>query len=329
VTIHRYLDVLGQGGNHSTWWFFKALVDAGWTVPASGSGTGGLYATSNVFDMSQTPKHGSALDPNGIGVGSEPWGHPACWFVAEDPAGNRQIQLRRSVSSGSGYDNTWAFRYSRGGRFGEGQTPGTDWDENTEPTAPDGIAEWNSNSLFANGAVASRTFVAVDDTPSPEGEYGAIVVEYQATNLLSGLIMVDDLRYAPVGQPAPIAIWAANSGDLSTTTLYAGAQSPGTDSYQGTSFEYYAHDAFYCGWYGYARWGVPAGGQVSPDGNEYALPIPVITEGFNNYIGFSRWLRAPSIDHNYPDTGGGKLYLFTPSVMFVDLLDGLTTPTPI
>lgn len=329
MTIHRYLDVLGQGGNHSTWWLFKALVDAGWTVPASGSGNGGLYATSNVFNMSQTPKHGSAVDPNGIGVGSEPWGHGGCWFVAQDPSGNRQIELDRGTGAGSGYDGWWYFRYSRGARFGEGQTPGTDWDENTPAAAPDAEIEWNGSNLFTATEIATRTFVAADDTPSPEGEYGFIVMEFEPTNFFAGLIISDDLRYCPVGQKESLAVWACNSNNLNTGNLFGAATSPGSLSYRDTPLEYYAHNAYYCAWYGYSRYAVPNGGQVSPDGNEYALPVPVVSNGYPNYIGFSRWFRAPSIDHNYPDTGGSELYLFTESVLVVDLLDGLTTPTPI
>jgi len=329
VTIHRQLDVLGQGGNHSTWWLFKVMVDAGWTVPMSGSGTGGLYATSNVFNMSQLPKNGDVLDPNGIGVGSEPWGHPGCWFVAEDPSGNRQVMLKRSSNGGSGWDHAWTYRYSRGGRFGEGQTPGTEWNENTPAAAPDQATEWNGTQLFINNATASRTFAAADDTPSPEGEYGFIVMEFKPTNDFSGIICLDDLRECPVGQKDSLTIFAGGPTHLNTTDFLGGNVSPGSLTYRDTPFEYFDTGSYQCGWYGYTRWGAPNGGQVSPDGNEYALPIPVVSKGYPVYMGFSRWFRVPSINHVYPDTGGGENYLFTDILMVVDLLDGLTTPTPV
>lgn len=330
MTIHRYLDVLGQGGNHTTWWLFKALTEAGWTVAMSGSGTGGLFATSNVFDMSQLPKQGDIVDPNGIGIGSEPWGHPGCWFVVDDPSANRQILLKRFGPYGAGsYDTWWTYRYSRGSRFGEGQTPSLDWNENTPPAAPDEATEWDTTGLFSPGGEATRCFIAADDTPSPSGEYGFIAVEFRATNAFKGIIVYDDVRECPDGLKDCVTVWAGDANDIGTGNFLGGNGSPGSLYYRDTIFEDWNINTYYCGWYGYNRYAAPNGGQVSADGKEYILPIPVVSKEPSVYVGFSRWFRVPSINHSYPDTGGGELYMFNGNVVIVDLLDGLTTPTPI
>lgn len=333
MTIHRYLDVLGQGGNHTAWWLFKAMVNAGWTVPMSGSGITGLYATSNVFDMSQSPQKYTSLGPINVGVGSEAWGHRYCWAVLEDPSGNRQVLLMRNNNTGTPGDRYWGLYYSPGGRFGEGQTPGTDWNQEQNAVAPDMQTIWGRTSIiFSDGADAVRSYVAADDTPSPEGEYGFIAMEFRNPNFFSGMFFLDDLRQCPPGQSHSLAIGGVDYADIDPNTTYNygyfGGNLPRSLSYRDTPFEYFT-GCYYCIWYGYARFATPWGGEISADGKEYALPIAVITGDLWNYMGFSRWFRAPSLAHNYPDTGGGELYLFTEALLIVDVLDGLTTPTPV
>lgn len=334
MTIHRQINVLGQGGNHTTWWLFKVMVDAGWTVPMSGSGVGGLYASSNVFNMSQSPQRYSSLPANGVGVGSEPWGYPYCWAVLEDPGGNRQVLLTRNNGASNNGDRYWGYYYSQSGSFGDGQTPGTDWYEDQNASAPDQATLWSRTSLvFEDGANATRVFAAADDTPSPEGEYGFIVMEFRSTNDFSGIFVLDDLRHCPPGQVHSLVLLGTDADGIVPQHTYNQRyfinSNPKTLTYRDTIFEYLANNCSYCIWWGYSRFAAPGGGQVSPDGKEYALPICVTTADYSNYIGFSRWFRAPSVNHSYPDTGGTLLYLFTDEIMVVDLLDGATTPTPI
>lgn len=328
MTIHRRLNQAGQGGHYTTWWLLKTMLDAGWTVPFSGSGVGGLYDTSNVFDLAQSPKYTTILDPNGVGIGSEPWGHRSCWICLEDPSGNRQMVLQRSGSAGNFYDGHWYIYWSPGGRFGEGQVAGTDWDEDTVINAPDRGTEISNLAIFNNNAAASLAQIAADDTPSPEGEYGVFCVELENVNAVQGVIMLDDVRNAPVGHPHPITIFGDGSGALSANSLHGslGADSPGTVIDLGQDVQRYTYNCRYCDYYGYSSRSLPGNGGIGVDGKERALPIVVVSSSVFNYMGVSRWLRTPSVYHSYPDTGGSQQYLYLNGVLVVDLLDGATTP---
>lgn len=328
MTIYRRLNQAGQGGHYTTWWLIKTMLDAGWTVPFSGSGTGGLYDSSNVFDLAQSPKYYTILDPNGVGIGSEPWGHRSCWICLEDPGGNRQMVLQRSVNSGNFYDGTWTLYWSPDGRFGEGQTAGVDWDEDTAVNAPDRAAEV-STAIFNNNAAASLAHIAVDDTPSPEGEYGVFCVELASVNTVRGVIMLDDLRNAPVGDPHPITVFGAGSGVFGSAFFgTSGADCPGTVVDYGTSAQRYVYNCSYCDYWGYSQTALPNNGGTGVDGKERAAPIVVVAPSSAplSYLGISRWVKAPSVVRGYPDTASGEIYLYLNSVLVVDLLDGLTTP---
>jgi len=332
MTIHRRLNQVGLGGNYTTWWLIKTMLDAGWTVPMSGSGIGGLYATSNVFDLAQLPIYWSGLGPNGVGVGSEPWGHESCWIVLEDPSGNRQILLQRSAAGASAADSDWYLYYSPGGRFGEGQTPGTDWDADSRSDAPDIGTEASNSAIFRNGGDPSLCHVAADDTPSPEGEYGVIAVEFYPTNAFSGIIMLDDVRNAPVGHPHPYTVFAELSQGLTNSRFHGTGstdRSPSTVVGAGTPGQVYVQNCRTPRWTSYVANQMPGGGGVGVDGKERALPLIVVSAGAQEYIGVSRWLCSPSVTRDYPNTGSSQQYLFTQVVMIADLLDGVTTPASI
>ena len=187
--------------------------------------------------------------------------------------------------------------------------------------------------MFTDGAFTTRSFAAADDTPSPEGEYGFICCEFKNVNDFVGMMFLDDLRYCPTGQKHSLTVHAADYDGIDPVTTYTrgywDGDYPDTLTYRDTPFEYMSGGSYYCVWWAYSRYAAPWGGQISADGNEYAMPICVLSYDQVTYLGFSRWFRAPSIAHNYPDTGGGLLYLFVDSIMIVDLLDGLTTPTPV
>ena len=295
-------------------------------MPASGSGTGGLYATSNVFDTAQTPKHGGILDPNNVGVGSEPWGHPSCWYVIEDPDGNRQWSVQRSASSGSFNDGNWTITYSPSALFGAGQTPGVDWDEDTAPTASDGAVLLSASNIFTDSAGSTLTHVAADDVASPTGEYGVICMEFQATNSLRGMFLVDDLRDASANHPHALVTWAMNTSNNLTTGAYHSSDSPGGVSDYGGSTEIYVDNFRHCFWDTIGGVGLPGNGGTGVDGQERAAPIFVGFQRIEGYVGSSRWFRDPSVSRGYPNTGSTLQYLFVNDLLVVDLWDGVTTP---
>lgn len=331
MTIYRRLNQAGFGGNYTTWWLLKTMIDAGWTVEASGSGTGGLYASSNIFDPAQSPKYYTILDPNNVGIGSEPWGHPGCWYLVQDPAGNRQYTFQRSLNAGNFYDGTWTVQYSPGGIFGDGQTAGVDWDENTTPAADDS-ATLADSGVFVNNAGASLDQIACDDTPSPEGEYGVLCMEFQPTNSLRSVFLVDDLRNAPVGHPHALVNYVMVNADRLSLSYYHATttqQSPGTVTDFGGNAQRYLSNAAHNYWYGYTSVGLPGNGGVGIDGFERAFPITIGMVGFEGYMGTSRWFRSPSVIHGYPDTANSEIYMFVNNVLVVDLLDGVTTPATI
>lgn len=336
MTIHRRLNQPGQGGHFSTWYLIKTMLDAGWTVPMSGSGNGGLYDTSNVYDLSQTIYKGGSVPPNGVGIGSEPWGRALCWIVLEDPGGNRQVAFQRSDTLTDFYDGSWACQYSHGGRFGEGQVAGTDWDEETLPDAPDkGVETTTTNNTFRAQGIASITHVAADDVPSPSGEYGVFCVEFVATNAITGVFMIDDLRNTVTGWTHPLTVFASKSytyTPLSLNYLYgiqSARDSPGTLIGAGTPGERYIIDSYYMKYKAYNTDCLPAYGGTGVDGKDRVFPLAVISPQVSTYIGTSRWLRIPAVSHGYPNTANSLQYLFISDCLIVDLWDGATTPSSI
>jgi hypothetical protein len=332
MTIHRYLNKYGKGGNHTTWWLVKAMLNAGWTVPASGSGTGGLYATSNVFDTAQTPKQNSLKDPNNVGVGSEPWGHAYCWLVLEDPSGNRQIILQRDSSNTDNGDDEWYVGYSPGGRFGEGQVAGTDWDADTMAAAPDEYALWGSRTgwtaLFEVGGAATMVHVAADDTPSPAGEYGVFLVDFKPENTPSAFFFLDDLRDAPTAHPHPLVMFVSSIDSALTVGNIGGTATPR-----------YAYTIQDFGGGGEARISLlalhmrystsvyyPGNAGQNLDGKSR---LPRVIWGFvgtEYYLGLSRWLAWVGEDSTYPKTADAKTRILVNQMLVSDLWDGVTVP---
>lgn len=336
MTIHRRLNQACLGGNHSTWWIIKTMLDAGWTVPLSGSGTGGLYATSNVFDVAQTPKQYSLLDPNGVGVGSEPWGHPGCWAVLEDPSGNRQILFKRGPTTADTGDQYLYGAYSPRGTFGSGQVAGTDWDEDTTPLATDQLnllgTDASPSLIFRTGGLASLIQVVADDTPSPEGEYGVAALDFIATNNNYASFMIDDFREVAPGHPHPLGVWLTpndnpwTDGYLSGTSVAAAPYGIAAYDSDGEFFGYmyYMHSRFG------AAIKIPGSGIVDADGNERVFAIPVGWRDSEQYIGISRWLYWSSVAaRSYPDTANSLQHMFVAECLFKDFLDGVTTPSSI
>lgn len=338
MALHRVQNKFILGGNHGMWWIFKTMVDAGWTVPMSGSGNSGLYATSNVFDMSQLPQQYNLLGANGVGIGQEAWGHGLCWVVLEDPSGNRQhIFKRHTLISSAGYDSRWYMGYSPGGRFGEGQTPGVDWNENTIPSAPDQInyngTPSNEGSIFLGGGSLSLIFMLADDTPAPSGEYGVLCLEIHGSNDLSGCFMIDDVRNHVPGYGHPLTIGYAynrsnvfNTGSINENWHMYTLRDPGGPSEAWVTINY-----AWCRWAGASSLNqqIPVRGGVGVDGKQRAVAALVGYENNVGHLGLSRWLNWASWPANYPTTANGRKDLFVDHVVIKDVLDGTEAPKTI
>jgi len=338
MALYRTQNQQIYGGNHAMWWLIKTAVDAGWTIPLSGSGLSGLYTAGNVFNMAQLPKQWSLLDPNGVGIGSEPWGHANCWAVLEDPAGNRQYIIRRDSVASNNNDNQWHVGYSHGGRFGEGQIPGTDWDEDSQPIAPDNTnllgSPTSEGVLWQIGGNYSFVNVVADSTPSTAGEYGFIIIEMDSVNSSRSCFIVDNLRNTPVGHPHPLTMGLRdnNSGTLFNATnlnenwhMYTW-RDPGGPS-----------EAWVTVNYPWCRWGgasslnpqVPSRGGIGDDGKERAIVAPVGFENSVGYMGLSHWIKWSGVSREYPSTANGGKDVFIDQAVFSDLLDGTELPLTI
>lgn len=322
MALFRRQNVICAGGNHCTWWLMKTMLDAGWTMPFSGSGVGGLYATSNVFDTNQLPQYWSLLGPNNQGIGSEPWGHANCWAVMEDPAGNRQYVFMRDNSASNNGDDEWYIGYSPGGRFGEGQIAGTDWDADTPPAAPDQINMWATptawSQLFEPGGTLSLMHVIADSTPSPEGEYGVFLVNVLNPNNPYTAIVFDDVRQAPVGHPHPLTFLITRSsagvfliGSSLVRTIYD--YGGGGEAWVTTNYAYPRYAGSAC---------FPNSAAINSDGKERAIRALVGFGGSTGYMGVSRWLAWRGVAHTYPMSANDKVDVFVDDAVIQNLLDG-------
>lgn len=330
MALYHYQNRYAWGGNYGTWWIIKALTDAGWTVPMSGSGTGGLYASGNVFDMSQLPQRGSLLGSNGIGVGSEPWGKGSCWIVMQTPTGGRQMIFRRHSNNDENYDDDWHFGFSHAGRFGEGQVAGTDWDEDTQPLAPDNVNLLGSPPTgtgihFRVGYQQSLLHVVADSTPSPEGEYGFFCAELYSYNTPFGVFFMDNLRNAAVGDPFPVAMGLRNNdtGVLNPQNL---GQNWGMKSIYdiGGAGEALVTVGYLWGNFNSQR--VPGALGMGIDGKIRAVAPAVGFRGGFGYMGLSRWLRWLPFLMDYPTTASGQKDVVINQAFIKDLMDGTEYP---
>jgi len=326
--LHRNLNKTGFGGNHCMWWLKETLKAAGWTVKASGSGTNGVYATSDVFGSVVV---GSSIvypgDPHpppanvGIGVGLEALGGPKCWFVMQDPDGNREILFTRYNSKNSNVDGYWWGGYSRAAGFTGGSA-------DTFPSATDEATfnvsgtKDNPQSVFAAGTTANVTHVAADDTPSPAGEYGFFIGEVINPNNLNGWGKLDDLRQVATGEASPLALFLGNIALTPSVLALADGFTwadvgGGAESFLRTQLDFpYGGSQYF-----------PLHGKVNLyDGKERAIPAIAVEKTVAGYLGVSRWVFAPGVPRAYPNTGDSYNYLYLDEVLIADLWDGSSTP---
>jgi hypothetical protein len=298
----------------------------------SGSGTGGLYATSNVFDMSQSPKQNSLKGANGVGIGSEAWGHAYCWIVLEDPSGNRQIIIQRDSSNTDAGDDEWYFGYSLGGRFGEGETAGVDWDATTLPTAPDQYNLFGTptswSTMFQAGGSADMFHVAADDTPSPSGEYGVLMLEMYPSRTQGAIFMLDDVRGAATGDPHPLVLFVNSDPGVLTIGNIGGRSTPKyAYSIIDPNGPGQARISMLASYLEYANSNVlPSQGGVGVDNIERVMPyVWGFADNFT-WLGLSRWLRWQANGQQYPATAASRTFLYVNDTIIEGLWDGATVP---
>lgn len=320
MTIHRYLNKRQESGNAVLWWLIQALLDAGWTCPRSGSGTGGIFSTANVFG--DWAKRADAVV--GIGVGQEDWGKQNSWIVLEDPSGNRQILIDTSAQASAGYEGYWGIFYSPGGLY-------TGGDATTVPTATDELTVFgdhaNGLTLFSAGDIPNMVHVAADDTPSPAGEYGFLVVNFTSVCITTGYLFLDDLRQAAAGDPAAVVLGGYSVGMPSN--IIAGNYFRAQVDVGG------AGEAWNQIGYGWPRVNgqdyqdIPAGASRY-DGKERPLPIFALDPSIGGFLGASRWFRASPVGPiRHYNTQEGKTVFTVDDTVLVDFWDATSEPETI
>jgi hypothetical protein len=329
VTIYRNLNQNGFGGNYVTWYCSETLIDAGWSVAMSGSGTGGDYSASgDVFDrVSKNPVTGDNVTDIGGGSNDEHWGNAACWMVLESPSGEQLLYTRDDVV-GNTHDDEWSISYSRTGVFSGGAAA-------TPPTASDQVFLHGSGgpaAFFADGNTSNLMQIAADDSPSAAGKYGFVCLEFIATNTLESTMIMDNLGETAAGDPEGLALFfRTGSSKLLRTQL-------GTNS--GTSNAAMAWldvggggEQFSAVRYGYTY----AGGDRLPGAANTSLydlkdRDEMARVGWGNvggFLGISRWIAWAGVIRAYPNTGDSKDLLHVEEVVIKDLFDGVTTPASI
>lgn len=214
---HRYTDQLGRGGNFSTWWFIRALIDAyeaihgaNSCVVASGSGTGGRDLITgvdpgpnfNVFDPTNNPYY--YTDPAGTaklntGDGTEPWcSAPRAWIVLK-LLGAGQIVLQHSSTGSDAGDASWNWGYAPGSWSLAGCNANTCPVDATVPGQYRwlrGSANGAGSAVLSAGSIVTRTSAMARDVASSAGAYSAIVEEIEPANAHGGIMAIDALTSA-------------------------------------------------------------------------------------------------------------------------------------
>jgi hypothetical protein len=174
-----------------------ALKAAGWTVPRSGSGSGGSTTTSDLITSA------------GTGVGG--MANTSCWFVIQAPAGGRQFCIQRGGST------TWWIQYSFSAGFTGGSPSAT-----VVPTATDAVNVLATSSTGVTLFSTDNTYrqnIMVDGS-SPYGFYS--VAWAAGGGVVSHLFMMDPVTSTP-SDADPYVFIASGKG--SVTQLFPVANS--------------------------------------------------------------------------------------------------------
>jgi len=234
------LNVSGTGGNHTTWWAIRTLLDAGWTAVQSGSGTGGTYsAVGNVFDLGvgQNPfiySLGVASGKLASGAGTEPWcAAVRAWIVLRAPAPDgAELLIQRGTGANDAGDANWNIIEAPGGFNFAG------CNANTAPAAAATPGQWyrygdtNPDSAgaacFSSGAVNNLFSVSAENAASVPGHVGAVgrygfcLVNFTAGNALNRMWCRDPIvpTYMDLAAPLPVRYY------LGTTSHHADGAAP-------------------------------------------------------------------------------------------------------
>jgi hypothetical protein len=327
MTVHRTLNIRGLGGNYTTWHLWNEMLNAGATVVASGSGTGGVYDTADVFDHAINPVQNTLITSIGVGSGDENWGGPRCWILIEFADGS-QLVIQRDNAAGDSHDDEWAYAYSPGGNFALGAADAT-----VAATAADQENLWGTinatwTAIHTAGGTSNLIHVAADDALSPAGFNGVCMLELNASEVIKSCFIIDDLREVPTG-----GLFAAHAKTFrvaSTNPLvYTVIQSAGFKAmidYGGGSEVFTT-----CDYYPYRNatlylYPLEAG---APSGGEVPMPILVGNTVIGGFLGVSRWLQWPALDRDYNGRSTDELMWYVDDVLVQDLPDGTTIPATV
>jgi hypothetical protein len=333
MTLHFNLNKSGLGGNHTMWWLWQTLVDAGHTVRASGSGTGGTYsALGDVFDPVNNPydyTSGVASGQLGTGAGNEPWcAAPLCWILITMLDGTEWL-FQRDSGSAITDDDEWTIAFSPAGLFNLAGCAA-----NIAPTAADqhvffGNINGAGFSLFQTGGLVNLTHVVADDIPNSDGFYGFRMIEMISPNALNGFFIVDKgaQRKSDLMAAMPIVFHIGKSATgLDDSDISSAGTCPLALVDYGGGTELW-DDAIYHVIYGSTgnlypdSAGAPALGQ--PD-----HPITVGNRGHGGMFFLSECMKWQATARSYPDTNVALTDWFVGDVALT-MGDGVSTPTAI
>jgi hypothetical protein len=332
MTIQRDLNRGGLGGNFTTWYLWQQFLAAGYSIDASGSGTGGVYsAVGDVFDPVGNPVIGAAV-VIGVGIGSESWGAQRCWalFTALDGS---QLVIQRGNTAGNAGDDEWCYSYSPDGVFNLGAA-----NANTAPVAADQRDLWGTlnavwPSIHQVGNVANMIHVAVDDALSVQGFSGFLCVELVNPNALKAVVMVDDLTQVPSGglfsAHAKAFHVATGVGQLLANIIGNPASAPyalvdkggGTESWDRVPYNVVIDSVGGSQLY--------PGGGLAPSSGEVPAPIFVGDPTHGGFGGLSRWLSWPAMIRVYNDRSNAEDRWYIEDAQLIGLPDGATIPSTI
>jgi hypothetical protein len=294
-----------RSGNEALWYLRVLLLQAGWTVPTSGSGNGGLYSASG--DVFIGFAHGGQQ----VASGSFGWG--SCWIVLQSPGGEEWLFQRYSNNSDD-YDDRWFVGYSASG--GYSGAPTNTPDATTAPATADGQTLHNGGGLFSDDLQPMIVHIIADTEPTAAGGYGFIMLGFHPStsvhNHLSTVICQDPYLNADPGNPHP---WALG------VSITQGFPTPATLQLKTWSHYGEGGETWITAYYG---WYQDSTGTINPtgaypgtgyDGKERPLPIPIHEEA-NGYVsGVSKWFSWSAIDRDYPQKAEGSPYLYLGNAM--------------
>ncbi len=174
-----------------------ALKAAGWTVPRSGSGSGGSTTTSDLITTA------------GTGVGG--MANTNCWFVIQQPVGGRQFCIQRGSST------AWWIQYSFSAGFSGGSPSATVAATATDAynilaTSSSGIALFGTDNTYKQNIMV--------DGSSPYGFYS--VGWPSGGGAVNHLFMMDPVTSTPSDTDPYVLLASGKGGGLAVFPTVGG-----------------------------------------------------------------------------------------------------------